>query len=281
MRNAAADEGYALLAAVAAIAVFASLALAILGQVQGAVVQASAEIERAHADTAAEAGGQLAIQNLIGTDRTARWPLDGRPRRLVFAGSDLTIRLVDQRGKVPLLALEDAQVRHLFELLKVPDSRLDEVTDSYLDWTDQDDDVRPNGAESGYYARRHIHPANGPPQSFEELALVRGFDSGLVERLRAIATLHFGTGGFDRRHANTIAIAVLTDGSENTPEAIDRAREEAGQRTAIDLTEPDLPGRTVEVTVEATTRANGRSRWRQLVELTGNSDRPYVILEVE
>ena len=275
------DEGYALLAAVAAIAVFASLALAILSQVQGALVLATADIERARADTAAEAGSQLAIQNLIGSDRTARWPLDGRPRQMDFAGSRLMIRLVDQRGKVPLLALDDDQVRHLFQLLGVPDSRLDEVTDSYLDWTDQDDEVRPHGAEAAYYARRKIHPSNGPPQSFEELVMVRGFDPGLVERLRAIATLHFGNGGFDRRHASAAAIAVITDGSENTPEAIDRAREEAGQRSAIDIAEPDLPGHTIEIAVEATTPGGGRSRQRQLVELTGSAERPYTVLEVD
>lgn len=275
------DEGYALLAAVAAIAVFASLAMAILGQVQASVMQASAEIERAHADAAAQAGAELALQNLIGRDRAFRWPADGYPRQISFAGSQITIRLVDQRGKIPLLALDEGQVKHLFKLLKVPESRLDVVTDSFLDWTDQDDEVRPNGAEFAYYSRRHLHPPNGPLQSFDELALVRGFDPALIERLRAVATLHFGDGGFDRSRADPIAVAVLTSREDDSTEAIEAEREAAGQRPAIEIDKADSAGRVVEVNVEAATPAGGRSRLRRLIELTGTSARPYTILEVD
>lgn len=281
MTDARSDEGYALLAAIAVIAVFATLALALLGQVQAALVQANAEIERARADAAADAGAQLAIRNLISDDRAFRWSLDGRPHQLTFAGSRLTVRLIEERSKIPLLALEEEQVRRLFELLKVPGDHLDEVVDSYLDWTDDDDEPRPNGAEFAYYARRHIHPRNAPPQSFGELALVRGFTPDLVERLRAVATLHFGNGPFDPHHADPIALGVMSEGGEDSPEAIEREREFAGQRTAIELDEPATPGRTVELNVEAVTAGGGRSHLRRLIELTGNRDRPYTVIEAE
>lgn len=274
-----ADEGYALLAAVAAIAVFATFALAILGQVQASILAAGADVERARADSAVEGGAQLAIQNLISTDRTVRWSLDGRPRTADVGGTTLSISVIDQRGMVPLLALDEEQVRQLFELLKLPADRIDIVTDSFLDWTDDDDEVRPNGAEFAYYSRRRIHPPNSAPQSFDELTLVRGFDPALVEQLRAVATLNFGTGGFDSRHANPIAIALMTAGGEDSPEAIDRAREQAGQRTAIELDDAEAAGRIVAVRVVASTPGGGRSRLDQLVELTGSPTRPYAILD--
>lgn len=275
------DDGYALLAAVAAIAVFATFSLAVIGQVQSAVLLARAEVERAHADTAVEAGAQIAIQNLIGADRAMRWSLDGRLRQLSVGGVQVAVKVTDQRGMVPLLALEEDQVRRLFELLDVPEDRLGIVTDSFLDWTDDDDDVRPNGAEFAYYSRRQLHPPNAAPQSFDELALVRGFDAALVKRLRAVATLHFGNGGFDPRHANPVAIALLTVGGENSPAMIDRQRELAGQRTAIELDEANTAGRIVEVSVSARTVGGGQSHLAQLVELTGNPARPYAIIATD
>jgi len=108
---------------------------------------------------------------------------------------------------------------------------------------------------------------------------VRGFDPALVERLRSVATLNFGSGGFDPRHANPIAIALMTTGGEDSPEAIDRAREQAGQRTAIELDDAETAGRIVAVSVTASTPGGGRSRLDQLVELTGNPARPYAILD--
>lgn len=275
------DEGYALLAAIAAIAVFATLALAVLARVQASLLQANAEIERVRVDAAAQAGVQLAIQNLSSSDRAFRWSLDGRPREFGFAGSRVTVRVIDERGKLPLAALEDQQVRKLFELLGVPGDRLDIVTDSFLDWTDDDDDPRPNGAESAYYARRHIRPPNTAPQSIDELALVRGFDPALVARLKEVATLHFGSGTFNSAHANPIAIAVLATGGEDSPEAIEAEREAAGQRTAIELDDKLTAGRTVEILAEAATPGGGRSHARQVIELTGNADRPYTIVEAD
>jgi general secretion pathway protein K len=275
------DEGYALLAAIAAIAIFSTLALAVLGQVQGAILQCKAEIERARADTAAESGAQLAIQNLIGDNPATRWSFDGRPREFSLGGARVTVRLIDQLGKLPLVALDEKEVRKLFELLKVPPDRIDLVTDSYLDWTDDDDDVRPNGAEYEFYAARHIRPQNTAPQSFEELGLIRAFDPMLVAKIREVATLHFGSGIFDSRHANPIAIAVLAAGTENLPEQIDAEREAEGQRVAIDLADSDVNGRTVEVAVEAVTPGGGRSRLSQIIELTGTKDRPFAVLEAD
>lgn len=279
MTRRARDEGYAMLAAVGAIAVFATLALAMLGHVQAAVLATGAEVERAKADAAADAGAQLAIRNLIGADRAFRWRADGRPYPLQFAGNRIVVRMYDQRGRLPLAVIDEEQVRRLFTLLDVPPARLEEVTDSYLDWTDDDDEPRPNGAELAYYAARGLYPRNATPETIDELALVRGFDRALVERVRAVATVHFSGGSFEPRLADPIAIAAFSEAGENSPEVIDRRRELAGQRTAIDIDEVDPPSRSVELAVEATTPGGGRSRLRQMILLTGTPERPYSILE--
>ncbi|OYW45790.1 MAG: hypothetical protein B7Z08_00125 [Sphingomonadales bacterium 32-68-7] len=281
MRPAEAEQGYALLSAVAAIAVFAALALSVLGGVQGGIVQAHAEIERARADAAAEAGINLALQNLLIEDRAFRWSIDGRSRSLQFGDAVLQIRVEDQRGKIPLVALEEEQVGRMLELLGVSGDRLRVATDSLLDWLDDDDEPRGDGAELEFYAARGIHPRNGVPLSIDELAEVRGFDAALVERLGALLTLNFGQGSFEWRHADPIAIAVLSDGAEDAPEAIERARELAGQRVAIELGEADLTGRPLAIVVDAYMPGGGHARQSQIVELTGSAVRPYVIREAD
>jgi len=276
------EEGYALLAAIATIAVFATIALTVLSGMQTGVMQANAEIERAHADAAADAGVQLALQGLLTENRAFRWSIDGRARQMNFGDARLAIRVEDQRGKVPLAALDEDQAKLLFEKLGLSGERLGIVIDSFLDWVDDDDDPRPNGAELDYYAARGIHPRNSAPLSIDELALVRGFDPALVERLKQVATLHFGTGSFEPRHADPFAIAVMTEGGEDSPEAIDRQRELDGQRTAIELDgDIDLTGRPLGIVVDAYTPGGGHARRREIVELTGVSARPYVIREYE
>lgn len=55
------------------------------------------------------------------------------------------------------------------------------VTNSILDWIDEDDLRRLEGAETPYYmGLEHPYPAkNGPLQSIEELLLIRGIDTAL------------------------------------------------------------------------------------------------------
>lgn len=59
----------------------------------------------------------------------------------------------------------------------------EDVADSILDWIDEDEDVRPLGAESGYYLRNKAFsylPRNAPMRSLQELELVAGVDPRLV-----------------------------------------------------------------------------------------------------
>lgn len=270
-----------MLAAVAAIAVFGALAMTVLAGVQASLVGTQAELERGRADAAADAGATMAIHHLIASDPARRWSLDGRTRDERFAGNRLRIRIEDQRGKVPLIALTDEQVRRLFEQLGARGERLDTLVDSYLDWVDDDEDARPHGAELAWYARQGIHPRNAIPQSFGEFALIRGFDSAMIAKLSSVATLHFGNGPFDGRHATPLAIAVLRDDGEDSPEGIDRERELAGDRPAIDLATEDLAGRIVEIKVEAASPGGGRSRLSELVELTGQREHPYTVLDYQ
>ena len=91
------------------------------------------------------------------------------------------VRLVDEGGKVSLNRVDDVTLRRIFTNLGVEESRKSILVDSILDWRDEDDLHRTNGAESDYYLS--LSPSytakNGPFDTVEELLWVRGMTLGL------------------------------------------------------------------------------------------------------
>lgn len=273
------DEGYAILAAVVAIAVLALMSLALIDTGRGIAVGVRAEAEHARLAAAADAGLAIAVLGLAEGDRTRRWNIDGRPRRARFAGTDLSIVVEDERGKVPVNQIADEQVRALFEALGSTGQTLAIQTDSMLDWLDDDDEPRPDGAEYEYYARGGTRPRNGALRSVEEMLLIRGVTPAVLERLRGAAVAYRSNReGFDPRFAAPLAIRIMSGGGIDSPAVIARTRELAGQVVAIDLAEEEsLVGRPLTVRVAARRPGGGQFVRATVIELTGQRTRPYVV----
>jgi general secretion pathway protein K len=151
-----------------------------------------------------------------------------------------------------------------------------------LDWLDEDDLARPDGAEAPFYETRRITPRNGNLLSIEELASLRGFTPQVVARMRPYVTAQQGTIPFDRRYASAAAVAAMTAGAEASPEAIEAAREAAGQRTALQfIDKKTLVGRPISLVAEAQTAQGGKSSMAWVVMLTGRAAHPWVVLQAE
>lgn len=277
------EQGYAMVAAVAGIAVFAMMALTLIQSNQSEIVSVSAEVGQAKAAAAADAGLAIALNGLLAKDRANRWSIDGRLRRASFEGANLQIKVEDERGKVPINLLDDEFAARLMEAIGLgfgPRSNI--AADSLIDWIDDDEEPRPDGAEFQYYMSQGIRPRNGPLQSIEELAQVRGFDRAMIARLKPFVTVNFGVGSFDARFAHPRAIGVMLEGGADSPAAINRQRELDGQRTAIELGEDiDLIGRPLMISVVATRPDGARSARQMIIELTGSELRPYVVRTFE
>ncbi len=274
-----AEAGYALLAAIIAIAVLALMSLSLIDTGRGITLGVLAEAERARLAAAADAGLALAVTRLGDRNRALRWSIDGRPRYASFSGSDLQIIVEDERGKVPLNQLADEQARALFEELGATDRALDIQTDSLLDWRDDDDDTRSNGAEVDFYRPLRITPRNGELRSVEELMAVRGMTPAVLAGLRGKASAGRNQGvGFDERFAAPLALSVMSGGGPGSPAVIARERELAGQRVAIDLAEEEsLVGHPLTIRVTARRSGGGRLERAWLIELTGRQEQPYVV----
>ncbi len=80
-----------------------------------------------------------------------------------------SVRVIDEAGK---LNINTATKDHLMALPHMEE----EVADAILDWRDNDDEPRSNGAEAGYYENLPIpyKIRNGPFKTVRELLLVKG-----------------------------------------------------------------------------------------------------------
>ncbi len=277
------EAGYAILAAVVAMAVLALMSLALIDGSRGVTAVVVAGAERARLAAAADAGLAIAVRNLAEPDRSRRWSIDGRPRNARFDGTDLVITIEDERGKVPINQLADEQVRALFEVLGSTGADLDAQTDAFLDWRDDDDEVRANGAEAPYYAPLKRTPRNGALRSVEEIIMIRGMTPAIVARLRATATAYRDQReGFDDRFATPLALSIMSGGGLGSPAVINRERELAGQRVAIDLAETEsLVGRPLTIRVVARRPGGSRLMRATVIQLTGRPDVPYGIRTVD
>ncbi|MBP2276195.1 MULTISPECIES: general secretion pathway protein GspK [Sphingomonas] len=276
------EEGYALVAAVASIAVFSTMALIVLSAVRMSLADVGAEQAQMRAVAAADAGIAFSLSRLLANDATERWSPDGRTRTMRFADADLRIAIEDERGKVPLGRLNEQQASKLLEQAGLSGDRLLIARDSLLDWIDDDSEKRPFGAEAPYYRAVGIFPAGGRIASVEELALVRGFDATTIERIRPYVTTYTLQAGFDREYADPRALTVMDQGAEGGTAAINRARDLSGQRTQIAFANTSKRvDRPITIRVDAVQPGGGRATRAMVVELTNAKDRPYIVRAYE
>lgn len=273
------EQGYALLAAVASIALLSSLSLMMLLASQGTVVMAAAESDQARLTAAADGGVALALQGILQPDRRQRWAIDGSIHRASFAGYQLAMAVIDERGKIPLNRLNRDQSAAMFEAFGLSGADRDIAVDSFLDWRDQNDDPNPEGAEADHYAPKGLLPRNGNLRTVGELALIRGVGPAVAARIIPYATVDFGPkGDFDPRFASPVARRIMADEVEPAVEAgvsgavIPKVSAPVGDRDSL----IDHP---LTIRVDASTR-DGRARTRRqlIVSLTGIDARPYLVL---
>lgn len=274
----AGESGYALVAAVASIALFSVLAVTAITATRTQVATARGEVLQAQAQAAADAGIAITLHRLIGREPAALDALDGRALPVDYDAAQLTARIIDERGKIPLNNLDEAGVTRLFEQFGLQGEALETARDSLLDWIDEDDDARPFGAETAWYAPFRLVPRNSGLETVGELARVRGIGPALAARIAPFVSVDPEARSFDPAHADPRAIAVMSEGDSNAVAVINQSREQAGQRTALGLgSATDLVGRPLTIAVDAVLANGGRAHREAVVMLTARPDHPYLV----
>jgi len=113
------------------------------------------------------------------------------------------------------------------------------LVDSLLDWIDADDTPGPDGAEDQYYMSLDppYHCKNGPLDSLDELALIKGFTPEVITAIRPYVTVY----GSEKININTASAEVLMAYSDS-PEIDQTAAEDIiNMRTQQPFTAATLP----------------------------------------
>jgi len=109
-------------------------------------------------------------------ERKSLWRMDGRLNEVLIAGEKCRIRIQDEGGKIDINRIPDRALRDVIGFMGLDAQNRDIVVDSILDWRDENQFHRANGAEEPYY-RSLPEPyscKDGFIDVLEELLLVKG-----------------------------------------------------------------------------------------------------------
>lgn len=249
-------------------------------------------VESAQARASAEAGVRIALLELLGSnaDRYAGWRADGTVHQATFNGSALRIAIFDEGGKIDLNAAPGDLIDGLLRSIGVEDEERKRLVDAILDWRDEDQLRRDNGAEADDYAAAGLPygPGDKHFSSVEELALVLGMNPALYRRLAGALTVYSGEAGINPAAAPRQVLLAVPG-----IDAVEMERYlQLRQQYAGDVPPPSgLPGRYLSlrrtsgifsVQVEAKTAGGATERLAVVVKPAGlagqGGGRPYVLL---
>ncbi len=208
----------------------------------------------------ARSGLNIAMERLLAEapepedgEPVERWIGDGRIYRVELSKGYAEIRIFDESAKVDLNAARREDLVRTLTALGVEDSERDIIADSILDWRDENNFHRLNGAEDDYY--ESLKPGYGakdaPFDAVDELNWVRGVTGELFFGddtagglgLRDVFTVFTGSYRININRAPYEVLLTLPGMDEKTAGAIIEAREAGEIQNMRDYTE--LGGRLV------------------------------------
>lgn len=177
----------------------------------------------------AEGGVHYAIFMLTHPDQAQKWRSDGTVYALRLPAGDLKIRIQDESGRLDINAMQEPTLRALFRNVLGDDKTAARFADIILDWRDQDNLKRMNGAEIQDYraAGQLPRPQNRPFLLPEELAGVLDMTPELFARIEPLITVWSGQDGIDPMKASPEMLYLLFQGDEKRVAEIMQARAQA------------------------------------------------------
>jgi general secretion pathway protein K len=281
------QRGLALVTVLWGLIILAVIAGAMLSAVRVSSRLAATILSRAQADALAEAGLQQAVLGLLDRRGDHRWRVDGVPRTVSFAGTELTVSIWDEYGKIDLNNCNRDLLQGLLASTGLDGAALDALVDKILDWRETGSLKRLNGAKDDDYqaAGYDYHPRQGPFQTIDELKLVMEMTPELFERLRPALTVYSQKRTFNALTAPREALLALPG---MTPVAADtliatrsvQAPNEPGSGPVVaGVIDPAIATAGWPFTMRVEVGGpGGRFTRETVIRLTGDPEHPYWLL---
>jgi type II secretory pathway component PulK len=231
-------------------------------------IEASSRIQRARVEAAAEAGINMAIFDLLSHTREGKptgkkFRVGGSPTLCAVNGVQLAIAVMDEGGKVDLNTAMPELVEALFQSLRRDKGDATLVARSLLSLRKplERSSKTVGGGSSG-----------APLSSIYELDQIAGMDSGLLQELLPIVTVHSHGVGFDPPAAPAGLVRALASKRSDGTRSDDR--------NSIPLLFSAESTRTFfQISVEGQSSANVRAARESIVEFTLEPPLGYRIRE--
>ena len=239
---------------------------------------------RIRLETLMDAAVNRAVLALIDSRDSMRWRIDGVPQKFAVEGTEFTIRIEDELGKIDLNASDMGTFQRLFRAVGLQPADADALAARIVDWRTQGAGHQLDGAKEADYRAAGVAygPRGGAFQSVDELNLVLGMTPEIFAKVEPALTVYSNKTFFEQTVAPREALLTLPGYDEDrVAEILTRRASGPGIKTNLPVAILDptasLAGRafTIEVIVVG---QNERAKFHEIVRLTGDSGRPYLVL---
>lgn len=187
------------------------------------------------ADQAARAGLEYAMTRVTESEPQLQWLPDGRPYVWTFGEAQVTVRIVDESGKVDLNGADLPLLSALMRAAGAESAQADAVAGAIADWRDSDSLSQPQGgAEDPQYAAagRPYGAKDAPFDTVAEVEQVLGMTPALYARIADHLTVYSGEAQPDQQYADAVVLQAM--GVDAAPILAQREQTTAsGQRAVV------------------------------------------------
>lgn len=118
----------------------------------------------------------LADENEASAETSSRWRMNTDIPPVPFAGGRFEVRIGNEAGKINLNTADKPLLKMMLNGFEIEEQEKSIIVDAIMDWRDENDLHRMNGAENDYYQSlpKPYDCKNGDFDAIEELLMVRG-----------------------------------------------------------------------------------------------------------
>lgn len=169
---------------------------------------------------------------------SSSWMPSNSPYSIRIGDRDCEVSISDESGKINVNKITDdmrVSFTKVLKAYKLKELVAETITDSILDWLDEDELHHVNGAEKDYYATLSdpYEPKNGPFESIEELTLVKGVTPQIFDLLRDHLTI-YGSGKVNVNFASKEVLLYVPTITDEIADAIIQLRKKRGKIKKLD-----------------------------------------------
>ena len=224
MKSASSERGAALIAVIWVAISVALLSITFLTSMRQETRATASLSQGAKCRASVEAGLARAMHDLLSPSEEQRIPRFGEPFQFMLKGRSIDVRIWDENGRMNVNLAPENFLADVIESVTGENGTV--LAAAIADWRDEDQSPRANGAETSWYVAngKTDHPEDGPLQSVQDLANVRGMTPALHGVLMDLFTVHTTNRTFDARWAPEPLLSAMPGATDSFVREVVEAR---------------------------------------------------------